>query len=122
MSRATMAVLRETHLACPFFVPREIFSDGHALGPASCPGCGSFFGRPRQSGTSDDLLCLRVGPRRDRTWRVDLRSGRRGLAHSASGPAGAHAGILLPPRLSDTAGRRFFVTFYERLMNDNDNT
>jgi hypothetical protein len=37
MPRDTMAVLRETNLACPFFVPLEIVNDGSWPHPARLP-------------------------------------------------------------------------------------
>ena len=50
MSRATMAVLRETHLACPFFVPREIVSDGSWPHPSRLPLGAGWSGNCRASG------------------------------------------------------------------------
>jgi hypothetical protein len=80
----------------------------YRLSPSSASprlGCGPLFNCPRQPGAGYDLLCLRTGPRSDRTWRIDLRSDRRGLAQCKSGPARAHACELLSAGISRAAER-----------------
>jgi len=45
-----MAVLRETNLACPFFVPLEIVNDGSWLHPSRLPLGAGWTGNCRASG------------------------------------------------------------------------
>lgn len=49
-TRVTMAVLRETNLACPFFVPREILNDGSWPHPSRLPLGAGWTGDCRASG------------------------------------------------------------------------
>lgn len=48
--RVTMAVLRETTLACPFFVPLEIVNDGSWSHPSRLPLGAGWTGSCRASG------------------------------------------------------------------------
>jgi hypothetical protein len=48
--RVTMAVLRGTNLACPFFVPREILNDGSWPHPSRLPLGAGWTGNCRASG------------------------------------------------------------------------
>jgi hypothetical protein len=50
MARATMAFLRGSNLACPFFVPREILSDGSWPHPSRLPLGAGWTGNCRASG------------------------------------------------------------------------
>jgi hypothetical protein len=85
-----------------------------ASSPTPRLGCNSFFGCPCQRGAGHDLLCLRVRPRSDRTWEIDFRSGERGLAQYAPGPARAQTRNLLSPDISRPAERCCCLTVYER--------
>src|ERR1019366_2404678 len=76
-------------------------------------GCNSLLGCPRSPGAGRHLLCLRVSPRSDRTWEIDLRPGERGLAQRTSGPACAQTCNLLPPGISRTAERCSYLTVCE---------
>ena len=63
------------------------------------------YKRQHQPRAGYDLLCVRARPRADGTWRIDLRSGGRGLAQCKSGPARAHACNLLSAGISRAAER-----------------
>src|SRR5208337_451259 len=68
-------------------------------------GCGPFFGGARELRAGHDFFCLRIGPRSDRTWEVDVRHSQRSLARRTPGSAGIESRGQLPSKLSRPAGR-----------------